>query len=261
MHEYRRNAIATGVLLILATVAPMAGLAVMRPALTDPVDLARITANEAPLLAGALLQLIGYLACPAIALALYPVLRHSGQGLALGSVVFRTVEAVFYLVSLLGLLLLVTLGRAAAAPGATDASLQQDVAALLVAGRVWPGFVLAVLSFGTGALLYGWVLYRAALVPRWLAGWGIVAALLTMAAAVLVMLGATVPMTPLHVAINLPIAVQEMVLAAWLIAKGFNTGAVAALMAAGTAPVQAPAQAPAMALAADPSLAGAGARS
>jgi hypothetical protein len=110
-----------------------------------------------------------------------------------------------------------------------------------VAGRVWPGFVLAVLSFGTGALLYGWVLFRAGLVPRWLSGWGIVAALLAMAAAVLVMLGATVPMSALHVAINLPIAVQEMVLAAWLIAKGFNPRAVETMAAearpaAGTLP-------------------------
>jgi hypothetical protein len=235
MHAYRRTATATGLLFILATVAPMLGLAVMRPALTDPVDLARITANEAPLLAGALLQLIGYLACPAIALALYPVLRPHGHGFALGSVVFRTVEAVFYLVSLLGLLLLVSLGRAAAEPGATGAGFYGQMAELVIAGRVWPGFGLAVLAFGTGALLYGWLLLRTALVPRWLAGWGIVGPVLAMAAAVLVLLGATVPMSPLHLAFNLPIAVQEMVLAAWLIVKGFSPRAVAALMAAGQA--------------------------
>lgn len=35
----------------------------------------------------------------------------------------------------------------------------------------------AVLSFGVGALLYGWLLFRTALVPRWLAGWGIVGAM------------------------------------------------------------------------------------
>ncbi|HYO44995.1 MAG TPA: DUF4386 domain-containing protein [Candidatus Limnocylindrales bacterium] len=243
MHPYRRHAVATGVLFILATVAPMIGLAVMRPALADPVDLARIAANEGPLLAGALLQLIGYLACPAIALALYPVLRHHGESMALGSVVFRTVEAVFYLVSLLGLVLLVTVGRAAVAPGAADMASYQQVATLLVDGRVWPGFVLAVLSFGIGALLYGWLLYRTALVPRWLAGWGIAGALLTVAAAVLVMVGATAPMSTPHLALNLPVFAQEMVLAAWLIGRGFSQREV----------VAGPTAAPAI----DPSLAGA----
>jgi hypothetical protein len=241
MHAYRRNAVATGVLFIIATVAPMVGLAVMRPALGDPVDLARTAANETPLLVGALLQLSGFLACPAIALALYPVLRPHGHGLALGSVVFRAVEAVFYLVSLLGLLMLVTLARAAVAPGATDASLHQAAATLLVAGRVWPGFVVAVLAFGTGALLYGWVLFRTALVPRWLAGWGIVGAVLAMAAAVLVMLGLTIPMTPVHLVLNLPIAAQEMVLAAWLIARGFNPRAVSAVAEPAASSISGPA--------------------
>ena len=169
-------------------------------------------------------------------MALYPVLRHHGQGIALGSVVFRTVEAVFYLVSLLGLLLLVTLGRASVAPGAADAAFYQQAAALVVAGRVWPGFVLAVLAFGTGALLYGWLLYRSCLVPHWLAGWGIAGALLAMTAAVLVMLGASVPMSPLHLALNLPIFAQEMVLAVWLIARGFSPRAVASAPSVASSP-------------------------
>jgi len=243
MHPYRRHAVATGILFILATAGGMIGLAVMRPALAEPLDLARLSANEGPLLAGALLQLIANLACPAIALALYPVLRHHGEGMALGSVVFRTIEAVFYLASLLGLLLLVNVARAAVAPGATNPSSYQQVAALIVAGRVWPGFVVAVLAFGTGALLYGWLLFRSGLVPRWLSGWGIAAAVLTMAAAILVMLGATVPMSTLHIALNLPLFAQELVLAGWLIARGFSPRAVGdvavASPVAGTLPAQA----------------------
>lgn len=229
MHAYRRNAVATGVLFIIATVGGMVGLAVMRPALADPVNLATVSANEGPLLAGALLQLIGYLACPAIALALYPVLRRHGEGMALGSVVFRTIEAVFYLVSLLGLLALVTLGRAAVAPGAADPGRYDEAAALVIAVRTIPGFVLAVFAFGVGGLLYSWLLFRSALVPRWLSGWGIAGGVATMAAAALVLVGATVPMSPVHLVLNLPIFGQEMVLAGWLIARGFSPRALAAV--------------------------------
>jgi Domain of unknown function (DUF4386) len=242
MNTYRRNAVATGVLFILATVVPLLGTAILKPSLGEPVDLARVAANETPLFLGTLLQLIGYAACPCIALALYPVLRKYGEGFALGSVVFRTLEATFYGLGLVGLLMLVTLGREAATSGAADSAVFTHAAALLTAGRVWLGFVIGVLFFGIGGLLYGWLLYRSALVPRWLSGWGIAGATLTMISGVLVMFQLASPMTPIHLALNLPIFAQEMVLAVWLIARGFSPRAIAA--------------APAI----EPSLAGTGAR-
>ena len=64
--------------------------------------------------------------------------------------------------------------------------------------------------------------------PRWLSGWGIVAAVGMLAAAVLVMLGVAAPLSPVHIVLNLPIAIQEMALAVWLIARGFAPAAVAA---------------------------------
>lgn len=234
MSVYRRNAMATGVLFILATVAPLLGTALLKPSLGEPVDLTRIAANETPLFVGALLQLIGYAACPCIALALYPVLRQYGEGFALGSVVFRTLEATFYVVGLVGLLMLVSLGREAVTPGAPDSAFLAHAAALLTAGRVWLGFVIGVMFFGIGGLLYGWLLYRSALVPRWLSGWGIVGATLTMVSGVLVMFQLTSPMTPMHLVLNLPIFAQEMVLAVWLIARGFNPRAIAAAPASAT---------------------------
>jgi hypothetical protein len=228
MNVYRRNAMAAGLLFILATVAPLLGTAILKPSLGDPVDLTRIAANETPLFVGALLQLIGYAACPCIALALYPVLRQYGEGFALGSVVFRTLEATFYVAGLVALLMLVDLAREAVTSGAAGTAFFTHSAALLTAGRVSLGFVIGVMFFGIGGLLYGWLLYRSALVPRWLAAWGIAGATLTMVSGVLVMFGLTGPMTPVHLVLNLPIFAQEMVLAVWLIAKGFHPGASAA---------------------------------
>ena len=42
------------------------------------------------------------------------------------------------------------------------------------------------------------------------------------AGAILVMVGVVVPLSTTHVIFALPIAVQEMALAVWLIVKGFN---------------------------------------
>ncbi len=82
------------------------------------------------------------------------------------------------------------------------------------------------LFFGLGALMYYWALYQSNLIPRWLSGWGLISAVLALGASVLVMFQFAGPMSTPHILLNLPIAAQEMVLAVWLIAKGFNPGAI-----------------------------------
>jgi len=228
MNANRRTAVVVGALFIIATVGALASSALLTPILGVPDYLTRISANEGQVLWGAFVQFIAGAACPAIAIALYPVIREHGEGLALGSVGLRLIEGALYIVLVVVLLLLVTLSRETVAAGAVASSAFQVPGVLLMAARDWLGPVAAVLTFGLGAFMYYWVLYRSRLVPRWLSGWGIVATALVTASGVLVMLGAAAPMSTTQVVLALPIAVQEMVLAVWLIARGFNPVQIAA---------------------------------
>jgi hypothetical protein len=236
MNGFRRNALAAGVLLIIGTVASavLANI-VMGSSLRDPLDLARIAGDPTPVLLGALLHLVGAAACPGIVLALYPALRAVSPTLALGSVAFRIIEATFYVIGVVGLLVLVSLGREAVATGASDASFFAHAGSMLLATRSWLGFVAGATFAAVGTLLYDLALYRSALVPRWLAGWGIVATVAMLVAVVLALFGIAAPLSTIHIGLNLPIAVQEMVLAGWLIARGFNTRALLATPVSATA--------------------------
>jgi len=111
--------------------------------------------------------------------------------------------------------------------GAPASSYFQTLGASMLAGYHWSGNVASLLAFSLGALMYYYIFYQTRLVPRWLSGWGLVAAALCMVAGVLVMFSLIGPLSTPQVVLALPIAVQEMVLAVWLIVKGFNPSVVA----------------------------------
>jgi hypothetical protein len=228
LNTNRRIAVVAGVLFIIATVADLISRVVLvQPILSAPDYLTKISANENQVLLGALFLFIGAAAAAGIAIALYPVLRKHNVGLVLGSVGFRLIEGALYLGIVVCLLMLVTLSQESAKAGTPAPSAYEVPAVLVMAARDSLGQV-AVLTFGLGALMYYWVFYRSRLVPRWLSAWGLVAITLVMVSGLLVMFGLVESFSPPQLVLALPILLQEMVLAVWLIAKGFNPSAVAA---------------------------------
>jgi Domain of unknown function (DUF4386) len=197
----------------------LAFAAIEQPLLTATVSLARIPPNAARLPTGGLLELATAGASAGIAIALYPVLRTYSEGLALGAVVFRAIESVLYAVAGVITLSLPGLARQyaqSAAPG--HSGIQATANAL--AGVREDAILAGVLAYIAGALMYYSVMYRRRLVPRWLAGWGLAAVALMLAAGLAAAFSHD-PVTSYKILIA-PIAVQEATLGAWLVIRGFN---------------------------------------
>ena len=233
MNTNRRLAIVAGVAFLIATLAQLAGVALVSPILDAPDYLTRISATESQVVLGALLLFIGALACTGIALALYPVTRKHNHGLAIGSVGFRTIEGVLHALIAICWLLLVTVSQEAVNAGTPASSAYQVPGAVLTAAPDWLA-PLALLAFGLGALCYYWVFFQSRLIPRWLSAWGLVAIAMVMVSAVFVMLGVVENFSTPQLVLAAPIGLQEMVLAVWLIAKGFNPRPIAAELAGRT---------------------------
>ena len=227
MNTHKKTAITAGILFIIATAAALLSTPFLAPVNASNY-LTAVSAQGNMVTAGALLAFIAAAASAGIAISLYPVLRKYNEGLALGAVGFRLIEAVFYIVGVIGLLLLLTLSREFVQAGAPDVTYYQTLGALVLAGYHWSGNVGSLLAFCLGALMYYYVFYQSRLVPRWLAGWGIIGAAMCMVAGLLVMFRVIGPMSTSQVVLALPIAAQEMVLAVWLIIKGFNPLVIAA---------------------------------
>jgi hypothetical protein len=69
-------------------------------------------------------------------------------------------------------------------------------------------------------------LYQSKLIPQWLSGWGVLGAFLSVAATVLASFARDFGMESVHTYLSMPIGLNELVFAVWLIAKGFNQDAV-----------------------------------
>ena len=96
-----------------------------------------------------------------------------------------------------------------------------------LAVRNWGYGMVAPIVFSLGTLMFYYLLYKQKLIPRWLSGWGIIGATLFLASAFLPLLSYVSSTTLVY--LHLTGAVNQMVLAAWLIVKGFNSSTIESL--------------------------------
>lgn len=201
-------------LFILASATAIIGGSLLLP-IDDESYLTEVPAHEAQIASGVLLEFVLVFSVLAIAVLLFPVLKRQHEGLALGYVGVRILEAVVLLSATMSALFLLAYSQGIGATGGSD-----SVGDALVVTREWSYLVGSMVVFGVGAVLLNTLLFQAELVPRWLSLWGLVGGVLIVGRGILEMYGLelSVPVQALFAA---PIALQEMVFALWLIVRGF----------------------------------------
>lgn len=228
--NYRKTATIVGMLFIVATIAGMMGAVFAGPIMDDPDYLANTSTHENEVALGALLTLIMGAAIVGIAVMMFPVLKNVNEGLALAYVGFRILECAILIVVAMSFLSLLTLSQEYVGAGALDATSFKAQGAVLLAQQEWSN-IPADTVFGLGCLMVYYLLYQSRLVPRPLSAWGFVGGALMLVTAVLGSFGVIGFLDTPSVLLNTPIALLEMVLAVWLIVKGFNASAIASLTA------------------------------
>jgi len=161
-----------------------------------------------------------------IPVMMFPILKKHNESLALGYVVFRVLEAAAAFAVAISLLLLITLSQGFVKAGPPDASYFQTLGTLLIEAGDWTGVPLD-LAFGLGALMFYYLLYQSKLIPRFISVWGLIGGTLVLAEAGFLAMVSHSPFSTIPIFLWLPVAVNEMVLAVWLIVKGFNSSAIA----------------------------------
>jgi hypothetical protein len=223
----RTNAAVVGVLFILGTVPALLSLPLMLNTVSAPDHLTAISTNEGQMVIFTAVKFIMGMACAGIGLALYPILKKYNEGLAFGAAGFRVIEGAVQVVGALLYVVLLALSQEFVKAGAPASSYFQTADVVINAGIGWFRDAAVLFPFGIGALMYYIVFYQYRLVPRWLTVWGLVGITLTIIGALLVMFHLLPPAGTILIILLMPILPQELVLAVWLIARGFNPSAVA----------------------------------
>lgn len=238
MTSTRRIAVATGVLFLLSHVTSIPALLLREPVLNDP-NFVVGPGPDSPILLAAFLDVLLALSVVGTAVAIYPVVRRQNEGMALGYVGLRTLEAALIAAGVVALLAVVTLRAEAAGTAGAEAPLLASALVALHNGTflVGPGLVL-----GTNTVLLAWLLHRSELVPRFIPVLGLIGGPLVFVVAAAQLFGAIEQYSFWATITAMPAFAFELSLAFYLILKGFRPSALARLDTAPAGPEPATAQ-------------------
>jgi len=228
MDSSRKISLAGGILYLLTFVSIPIGF-LYSSILNDPNYIVG-SGTDTAVIIGGILEIIVALACIGTAVALYPVLKRQNEGMALGFIGSRVLEASTIFADVVCLLAIVTLRRAGV--GADALLIGKMLVVLYGLFRLGQNLMPAI-----NDLLLGSLLYQPRLVPRILPVLGIIGAPLLIANTIVVMFGITSGPLYLLTGIGvLPIALFEFSLGVWLTFKGFNSSSITSLHAKTTEP-------------------------
>jgi hypothetical protein len=231
MNTYRMNAVMGGALYFLGTAFGVSGGIIGGEVLTSLISskplvgvdmLGLVAADSSRLTVGAFLTFMMGVSLVAMTVFLYPVLRKASEELALGMVLFRgALEGIFYFVTTLNILTLVAVSNEYIASGANSAVLQ-SIGNILYQFENLKTPVSSII-FSIGAMCIYLIFYRTRLIPGWLSVWGFIAVVAYMASALLHFFHMD---NGIGFYLEMVMFPQEIVMAAWLVIKGFNQDAV-----------------------------------
>jgi hypothetical protein len=228
MNSDRKTAITFGILLILGI---LFGILNTVPALEYPDYLIKLSSIKMQVMIAVFFQFAMASVYVCIAVLLYPILKKYNEGIALGYFGFKIIGAMFLFIGIVSLLLLLFLSQSFVSAGQPASSHFQTIGQLLRAGRDWMNHVAMILPWSLGGLILYYCFFRMKLIPKWLSVWGLIGYTLTLIATFLLMFDLIKIVTPTYFIMNTPTALLELVLAVFLIIKGFNPTSIDSLTA------------------------------
>ena len=221
-HAYRTTARVVGVVYLAGFVVGIVGNTLIQSMLGAPNRLSTVSANSMMVAIGAILWLMAVVGDAAHGVLMFPVLKPHHERIAVGYLAARIVDAIFIAVMVLFILIQIPLGREYVKAAAPDAFSLQALSTVSVQASQY-AYAIGMSTLGVAGLLLCYTLYRAKLVPRPLAVWGLIGYAIILCGMVSEIMG-----SGLGLVSSIPGGLWEVFMGVWLIAKGFSSSPVPA---------------------------------
>lgn len=215
----RQNFRAAGILIFLGMIA---GIASVVPVVESENFLKEVFPNRVQVFYGAFFQFLLVPIYVVFSLLLFPFLEPHGKSLSTGFVGFRFVAASFQLLGVILLPIFVLLSKQYLLAPSEDFPWYESVGEILKLGRDLINHVGVILSIAIGNILFYMILKSNRLAPNWLIIWGLGANLLIMLAGFLIVFQQLEVVSVGYGVFSLPLVIQEIILALWLVRTGFK---------------------------------------
>jgi hypothetical protein len=235
MTSLRKTALVAGIFYLITFVS-IPTLALYGP-VKNHRDWILASGSHTGMLVGGFLEVIVALAGIGTAVTLYPVVKRQNEGVALGFVTARVLEAAMIFTGVVSLLSLVTLRQDLGGAAGANAAALVTVGASHVAVYNWTFLLSQTLMPGINALLLGSLMYRARLVPRVIPVMGLIGGPLLIIAVFATLFGQHSSLTGLAGLPVIPVAAWEFSLGVWLVVKGFKPSPITTDVTAASTPL------------------------
>ena len=219
---YRMTARVVGLTYLAGFVVGIAGDMLSKPLLGAPDRLAAISASSMTVAIAAVLWLMAVIGDAAHGVLMYPILKRYNERIAVGYLAARIMDAVFIAIMVLLILFQIPLASEYVKAASDSLSLQALSTVLLHAKQY--AYQIGMSTLGVSGLMLCSTLYRARLIPRVLAIWGLVGYGIILVGMLSEIAGLGLGV---ELASSLPGGLWEVFIGVWLLARGFSSSPVA----------------------------------
>ena len=219
MNSNQRVSRIAGILIILGIIV---GILSIVPLVESGNYLQEVYPNRNQVLTGAIFQFFLVPIYIGFSLVLYQVLRNYNKSLSLGFVGFRIIAGVFQLIGMILLPIFILLSQKCLTQTASNLALYETIGEILKLFRDLANHLGVILATGLGNFILYYVFYKGKHIPVWLSLWGIVGNSLIVIASFLLLFQLIEVISTEYGIMTMPLVLQEIVLAIWLLVKGLN---------------------------------------
>ena len=219
---YRMTARVVGLVYLAGFVVGIGAEMLVQPLLGAPNRLAAVSASSMTVAIAAILWLMAVIGDATHGVLMYPILKRYNERIAVGYLAARIMDAVFIAIMVLLILFQIPLANEYVKAAASDSLYLQALSTVLVHASKY-AYQIGMSTLGVSGLMLCYTLYRARLIPRVLAIWGLVGygVILVGMLSEIAGLGLGV-----ELASSLPGGLWEVFIGVWLLAKGFSSSPV-----------------------------------